>query len=113
MQHAANKPVEEKKIHALPIDVLNVESTWSPQCCSAQTPVAGCSRDVPSQISRMPTQIGIPMEKDVKMPSEPDENNGARATVGNICTGSISSTCSLEKSRNKNYPLDSNSSYYP
>ncbi|XP_024869838.1 uncharacterized protein LOC112453350, partial [Temnothorax curvispinosus] len=100
----SNRPlllmVDEKKIHALPIDSFNVEAT----CLSAPAPASAPVR-VPvvayRDISRMPTQ----MEKDVKMPSM-CENDAARETVGNICTRSTISMCNLKESRNEKYPLD-------
>ncbi|XP_071567141.1 uncharacterized protein [Temnothorax nylanderi] len=103
----SNRPlllmVDEKKIHALPINSFNIEAT----CSSAPAPASASVR-VPAypvvayrDISRMPTQ----MEKDVKMPSM-CENDGARETVGNICTRSTISMCNLKESRNEKYPLD-------
>lgn len=99
--------VDEKRIHALPINTFNVEAASSPaqslQCFSVQIPVVAYSHEVPLQISSMPMQ----MEKDVKMLSV-CENDGVRKTVGNIRTRSTKSMCSFKESRNEKYPLDSN-----
>jgi len=103
--------VNEKRIHALPINPVNIEtvssSVQSLQCYSVQIPVVAY-RDTPLQISSMLTQ----MEKDVNMPSvcQNDSVKG-REIVGNVCTESmknISSMHSFKESKNEKYPLDSN-----
>ncbi|XP_011860409.1 PREDICTED: uncharacterized protein LOC105557704 [Vollenhovia emeryi] len=111
----SNKPlllmVDEKKIHALPIDTLEAAaaaSSSSPvslqslQCYSVQIPVVTYRRDVPSQISTTHTRVG----KDIEMLSV-CENDGDK-TRENIRARSIhtNSTCSLNKPTNEKYPLD-------
>ncbi|XP_018374140.1 PREDICTED: uncharacterized protein LOC108768263 [Trachymyrmex cornetzi] len=101
--------VNEKRIHTLPINPVNIETassaTQSLQCCSVQIPVVAY-RDTPLQISSMLMQ----MEKDVNMPSvcQSDSVKG-REIVGNVCTESmksISSMHSFRESKNEKYPLD-------
>ncbi|KYQ49499.1 hypothetical protein ALC60_11428 [Trachymyrmex zeteki] len=90
--------VNEKRIHALPINPVNIEtaslSAQSLQCYSVQIPVVAY-RDIPLQISSMPTQ----MEKDVKMQSVCQNDSGkGREVVGNIYTESKNIECYNAKS---------------
>ncbi|XP_011051067.1 PREDICTED: uncharacterized protein LOC105144087 isoform X1 [Acromyrmex echinatior] len=101
--------VNEKRIHALPINPVNTEtassSAQSLQCYSIQIPIVAY-RDTPLQISSMLTQ----MEKNVNMPSvcQNDSVKG-QEIVGNVCTESmksISSVHNFRESKNEKYPLD-------
>lgn len=107
--------VNEKRIHALPINTVNREavpsSAQSLQCYSLQIPVVAY-RDVPLQISSMLTQ----MEEDIKIPSMCENDvHGVKneEAAKNICTSreiprATGSTYSFKESKNEIYPLDSN-----
>jgi len=101
--------IDEKRIHALPINTLNTEavssSVQSLQCYSVQIPIVAY-RDVPLQISSTHMQI----EKDVQVPSVCQNGNSVKdgEIVGNICTRSTSAIRSTRESRNEKYQLDSN-----
>lgn len=100
--------VDEKKIHALPINTLNIEATCSSaQCYSVQIPVVAY-HNVPLQISSIPKQ----MKENVKISSSPivchDDSIKDGVTVGNIYAKSANSMYSFEESGNEKYPLDSN-----
>ncbi|XP_018357292.1 PREDICTED: uncharacterized protein LOC108757310 isoform X2 [Trachymyrmex septentrionalis] len=103
--------VNEKRIHALPINPVNIETASSSaqplQCYSVQIPIVAY-RDTPLQISSMLTQMG----KDVNMPSVcQNDSVKDRETVGNVCTESlksINSVHSFRESKNEKYPLDNN-----
>lgn len=94
--------VDEKKIHALPINTLNTEATSSAQCYSVQIPVVAY-HNVPLHISSMPTQ----MKKDVKIQSV-CQNDSVKdeEIIGNIYVKSVNSMYSFRESRNEKYPLD-------
>jgi len=108
----SNRPlllmIDEKRIHALPINALNTEavssSVQSLQCYSVQIPIVAY-RDVPLQISSTHMQI----EKDVPSVCQNGNNVKDGEIVGNcICTRSTSAICSTRESRNEKYQLDSN-----
>ncbi|XP_067208013.1 uncharacterized protein [Linepithema humile] len=107
----ANKPlllmVDEKKIHALPINTLNIEATPAQplQCYSVQIPVVTYC-NVPLQIPNISTQI----PENVKIPECQSDNVKRRETVENTCAVSntlTNSTCNSKESRDKEY-LSSN-----
>jgi len=101
--------IDEKRIHALPINALNAEaissSVQSLQCYSVQIPIVAY-RDVPLQLS----STHIQTEKDVEVPSVCQNGNSVKdgEIVGNICTRSTSAIRSSGESMNEKYQLDSN-----
>lgn len=76
--------VDEKKIHALPINALNIEAAASSnvqslQCYSVQIPVVAY-HNVPLQISNIPRQT----QEGIKIECQSDSMKN-REFVGNIC----------------------------